>query len=129
MNLQLRYFFLSDDEVTVEIASRDRPSFAIPELLHNINMLMDNCEEDLISADRKLRHHKDRLEVLKRDEEKMSNVVEAEKEQVRFSRRQQQGLSTKYEESTIKELNFRLKRLKESWRWWRSSNLYTRISD
>jgi tuftelin-interacting protein 11 len=43
---------------------------------------MDNCEEDLISSDRKLRHNRDRVEVLKMEEEKLSNLVEAEKDQM-----------------------------------------------
>ena len=30
----------------------DKPSFEIPELMHNINLMVDTCEENLISADR-----------------------------------------------------------------------------
>ena len=72
----------SDDD-----APTDKPAFALPELLHNINMLVDNCEEDLISADRRLRHHRDRVEVLKLEEEKMAKLCQREKQEARYCER------------------------------------------
>lgn len=59
-----------------------KPCFALPELLHNVNLLVDSCEEELITADRKLRHHRNRVEVLQREEEKLSELVEREKETI-----------------------------------------------
>ena len=70
------------DDVRDDEKDKQRPRFAIPELVHNVNMLMDTCEEDLISADRKLRYHKDRVEVLRVEEEKLSRLVEREKEEI-----------------------------------------------
>ncbi len=72
-----------EDDVAADPVRRDRrQNFEIPELLHNINMLMDNCEEELISADRSLKHHKNKVEVLAIEEEKLANLVDKEKEQV-----------------------------------------------
>ena len=40
------------------------------------------CEQDIIAADRKLAHHKDRVSVLEREGEKLSALVEKEKQQI-----------------------------------------------
>ena len=54
---------LPDDEV--ESTSKSRVvNFDLPELRHNIDMLLDKCEEDLIVADRKLKYNKNQIEVL-----------------------------------------------------------------
>ncbi|QQP32266.1 Tuftelin interacting protein like, partial [Caligus rogercresseyi] len=45
-------------------------------LTHNLDMLVDMCEENIISSDRKVKYHKDRIEVLTNEEEKLSAVVE-----------------------------------------------------
>ncbi|QQP33031.1 Tuftelininteracting protein 11like [Caligus rogercresseyi] len=50
--------------------------FDLPELTHNLDMLVDMCEENIISSDRKVKYHKDRIEVLTNEEEKLSAVVE-----------------------------------------------------
>ena len=56
---------LPDDEITTSsAASRNVVNFDLPELRHNIDMILDKCEEDLISADRKLKHNKNNVEVL-----------------------------------------------------------------
>jgi hypothetical protein len=39
-------------------------------------------EQNIIAADRKLVHHKDRVEVLEREGEKLNNLVEKEKQQI-----------------------------------------------
>lgn len=95
------------DEDYDQEGAKEKPNFAIPELLHNINMIMDKCEEELvrpfflfffrsvnvkngpnvelplqISADRKLIYHRDRVEVLKVEEEKLSKLVDREKGQI-----------------------------------------------
>ena len=54
---------LPDDEVETSSA-RTAVHFDMPELRHNIDMLLDRCEEELISADRKLKHNKNNVEVL-----------------------------------------------------------------
>ena len=44
---------------------------------------MDKCEDQLISADRSLKHHKNKKEVLLEEEEKLSVLVEREKKQIK----------------------------------------------
>lgn len=70
------------DGLAAALLAKQKPNFEIPELLHNINLIMDTCEESLISADRKLRHNRDKVEVLQMEEEKLANLVDAEKEQI-----------------------------------------------
>jgi len=63
-------------------AAQVKKNFELPELIHNLNLLVDMCEQDIIQTDRKLAHHKDRVTVLQTEGEKLSNLVEKEKEQI-----------------------------------------------
>ncbi len=80
--MSLRIFPDEDDVAADPVRKDRRQNFEIPELIHNINMLMDNCEEDLISADRRLKHHRNKVDVLKVEEEKLSRLVDREKEHI-----------------------------------------------
>ena len=57
-------------------------NFELPELIHNLNLLVDMTEQDIISADKKLAHHKDRVEVLQNEGERLADLVEREKLQI-----------------------------------------------
>ncbi|XP_067004991.2 tuftelin-interacting protein 11 [Anabrus simplex] len=78
------------------IAGQQRPSeewevrkdkkfanFALPELQHNLNLLMDMCEQDIIENDRKLRYTNDRMVALEQEEANLSKIVEQEEEQIK----------------------------------------------
>ena len=58
------------------------PSFDLPELRHNIDLILDRCEDELVTADRKLKHHQNKVQVLAIEEEKLSVLVEKEKKQI-----------------------------------------------
>ena len=58
------------------IQDKRKKNFELPELLHNLNLLVDMTEQDIIAADRKLAYHKDRIEVLQNEGEKLNNLVE-----------------------------------------------------
>ena len=64
------------------IQDKRKKNFELPELLHNLNLLVDMTEQDIIAADRKLAYHKDRIEVLQNEGEKLNNLVEKEKLQI-----------------------------------------------
>ena len=51
-------------------------------MIHKRNLLVFLTEQNIIAADRKLVHHKDRVEVLEREGEKLNNLVEKEKQQI-----------------------------------------------
>jgi len=64
------------------LQAKGKVNFELPELIHNLNLLVDMCEQDIISSDRKMAHHKDRVSVLESEGEKLSVLVEKEKEQI-----------------------------------------------
>jgi len=64
------------------LQDKRKRKFELPELLHNLNLLVDMTEQDIISADRKLAYHKDRIEVLQSEGEKLNILVEREKKQI-----------------------------------------------
>ena len=51
-------------------------------MIHKLNLLVFLTEQNIIAADRKLVHHKDRVEVLESEGEKLNNLVEKEKQQI-----------------------------------------------
>ncbi|XP_069691056.1 tuftelin-interacting protein 11 [Periplaneta americana] len=53
-------------------------NFALPELQHNLNLLMDMCEQDIIQNDRKLRYTSDRIVMLEQEEVSLNKVMEQE---------------------------------------------------
>ena len=80
---------MPDDDIQVATKNegdiytqRKLANFDLPELRHNIDLILDKCEEDLINADRQLRHHKNRVEVLQQEEEKLNKVVEKENKEI-----------------------------------------------
>ena len=48
----------SEDGPAAVLSQQKKPNFELPELVHNINLIMDTCEEELIASDRKLRHNR-----------------------------------------------------------------------
>ena len=57
-------------------------NFDLPELRHNIELLLDKCEEDLISTDRALKHHQSRVTILQNEESKISDLIEREQKEL-----------------------------------------------
>jgi tuftelin-interacting protein 11 len=72
-----------DDDVPVKDPMEKREvNFDLPELRHNIDLLLDQCEEELITTDRTLKHHKNRVEVLQREDEKIEVLLERERHEI-----------------------------------------------
>ncbi|KAI4462519.1 tuftelin-interacting protein 11-related [Holotrichia oblita] len=53
-------------------------NFALPEIQHNLDILVDMCEQDIIRIDRNSRYSQDRLLALKQDEVTLRNVITKE---------------------------------------------------
>ena len=75
-----------EDEMN-ELDSKDEAAakkinFDLPELRHNIDLLLDQCEEELISTDRALKHHQNKIEVLQNEEEKLAILLDKEKKEM-----------------------------------------------
>ena len=60
----------------------DEVVYDLPELRHNIDLLLDQCEEELISTDRSLKYHKTRIETLQKQEENLAVLCQREKEEI-----------------------------------------------
>ncbi|KAK7494860.1 hypothetical protein BaRGS_00013987 [Batillaria attramentaria] len=52
--------------------------FQMPELMHNLNLLVEMTEEDIVLNERRLRHDEDRLVNLKFEQERLETVCEQE---------------------------------------------------
>lgn len=57
--------------------------FDMPELVHNINMLIDMTEEKILVADKKIKHYEDSLVSLAYDERRTQERLLAEKKQLK----------------------------------------------
>ena len=74
-----------DEEEGLEESSKEsaaKVNYDLPELRHNIDLLLDQCEEELIANDRSLKHHKSRMEMLRTEEEKLAVLCQREKEEI-----------------------------------------------
>lgn len=65
------------DETIVTIdARKSSVNFALPELRHNLDLLVDLCEQDIIQNDRRTRHMSDRVVALDAEKSNLSKIVE-----------------------------------------------------
>lgn len=53
-------------------------AFDMPELLHNLNMLVDMTEEEIIQRDRQLRYEKDMVVNMQHEQERLTTICEQE---------------------------------------------------
>ncbi|KAL4232809.1 Tuftelin-interacting protein 11 [Mactra antiquata] len=72
-----------DDEPSVTVYGKPpADAFSMPELTHNLNLLVDMAEEDIIQNDRKLKHEKDLIVNMKYEKTRVDTVVEQEEKQI-----------------------------------------------
>lgn len=64
------------DESVITSDKRSKVNFALPELQHNLNLLVDMCEQDIIQNDRRMRHLNDRVVALEAEKKNLSKVVD-----------------------------------------------------
>ncbi|XP_052242663.1 tuftelin-interacting protein 11-like isoform X2 [Dreissena polymorpha] len=70
------------DDEPEEFGGGRREVFSMPELLHNLNLLVDMSEEDIIHNDRKLKHDKDLIVNMGYEKEKLDSLLEQEEKQI-----------------------------------------------
>ncbi|XP_076445229.1 tuftelin-interacting protein 11-like [Babylonia areolata] len=71
-----------DEEEEVEVVKGGVRSFDMPELVHNLSLLVDMTEEDIVLNERRLRHNEDRLVNLKYEEDRLDTQCRQEEEQL-----------------------------------------------
>lgn len=64
------------DENVVVTDKKSKVNFALPELQHNLNILVDMCEQDIIQNDRRTRHLSDRVIALEAEKRNLSKVID-----------------------------------------------------
>ncbi|CAD1471179.1 unnamed protein product [Heterotrigona itama] len=64
------------DENVVVTDKKSKINFALPELQHNLNILVDMCEQDIIQNDRRTRHLSDRVVALEAEKKNLSKVID-----------------------------------------------------
>ncbi|KAL0110405.1 hypothetical protein PUN28_013796 [Cardiocondyla obscurior] len=65
-----------DETVITSDKKLKKLNFALPELQHNLNLLVDMCEQDIIQNDRRMRHLNDRVIALESEKKNLSKVVD-----------------------------------------------------
>ncbi|KYQ55054.1 Tuftelin-interacting protein 11 [Trachymyrmex zeteki] len=64
------------DETVITSDKKSKVNFALPELQHNLNLLVDMCEQDIVQNDRRMRHLNDRVIALDAEKKNLSKIVE-----------------------------------------------------
>ncbi|XP_057340209.1 tuftelin-interacting protein 11-like [Microplitis mediator] len=64
------------DDSSVETDKKSLANFELPELKHNLNLIVDMCEQDIIQNDRKTRHLSDRLVDLEAELKTMAKIID-----------------------------------------------------
>ncbi|XP_071087454.1 tuftelin-interacting protein 11-like [Haliotis cracherodii] len=67
-----------DEEEVVYTDEKQIRMFDMPELLHNLNLLVDMAEEDIILNDRKLKHSKDSVVNIEHEKKRLDAVCDDE---------------------------------------------------
>jgi tuftelin-interacting protein 11 len=60
----------------------DLKHFQLPELLHNLNLIVNMCEQDIISNDKRKRIAEDRQKSLENEQEQLQRIVTLEKKYI-----------------------------------------------
>lgn len=82
------YHALGNTKITDEDLYEHRPlkkctNFSLPELMHNLQLIVDMCEQEIISIDKTQRANSDREKGLRQDKESLSKIVDHEENQIR----------------------------------------------
>ncbi|KAH0564050.1 hypothetical protein KQX54_008944 [Cotesia glomerata] len=64
------------DDSAAEFDKKSLTNFALPELQHNLNLIVDMCKQNIIQNDRKTRHLSDRVVALEAEQKNMEKVIE-----------------------------------------------------
>ncbi|XP_048777997.2 tuftelin-interacting protein 11-like [Ostrea edulis] len=71
-----------EEEDLMEQEPGQKKAFEMPELMHNLNILVDMAEEDIITNDRKLRYEKDHIVNMRHEKERLDTICDQEEAQI-----------------------------------------------
>ncbi|KAG5890818.1 hypothetical protein JTB14_008259 [Gonioctena quinquepunctata] len=61
-----------------DVVHKKCSNFALPEIQHNLDLLVDMCEQDIIKLDRNTRHNEDKIVALEQEERALREVLRKE---------------------------------------------------
>lgn len=70
-----------EDEDVIESTPKQRTAFDVPELIHNLNILVDMAEVEIIQNDRKHRHNSDQIVNMRHEKERLDAICTQEEKQ------------------------------------------------
>lgn len=65
-----------------DVVHKKCSNFALPEIQHNLDLLVNMCEQDIINVDRRSRYNQDKLENLQHREKSLNKILEEEDIQI-----------------------------------------------
>ncbi|XP_041352059.1 tuftelin-interacting protein 11-like [Gigantopelta aegis] len=71
-----------DEEEVIVTDTRERKAFDMPELLHNLNLLVDMSEEDIIENDRRLKYERDLIVNMRYEKERLDTICRDEEQKM-----------------------------------------------
>lgn len=63
-----------------DVVHKKCSNFALPEIQHNLDLLVDMCEQDIIRIDRTTRYNQDKIVALKQEQDSLNLTVKKEDE-------------------------------------------------
>lgn len=73
---------ITDDDVYESKPASDLKHFQLPELMHNLNLIVNMCEQDIISNDKRQRIAEDRQRNLEVERDQLERIVTLEKKYI-----------------------------------------------
>lgn len=71
---------VAEESLYKERTAKDCTNFSLPELTHNLDLILDLCEQEIISIDKNQKMASDRKVVLKQDRENLEKIVKLEQD-------------------------------------------------
>lgn len=73
---------VTEDDVYEPKSTGDLKHFQLPELMHNLNLIVNMCEQDIIANDKRQRAAEDRQKSLENEKEQLERIVTLEKQYI-----------------------------------------------
>ncbi|XP_070505533.1 septin-interacting protein 1 [Chironomus tepperi] len=73
---------VADDDHLIETKQPDLKHFQLPELMHNLTLIVNMCEQDIISNDKRQRTAEERQRTIKNEKEQLEKIVVLEKKYI-----------------------------------------------
>lgn len=83
------YHALGQTKITDDLLYEHRPTkkcnnFVLPELLHNLNIIVEQCEQEIIKIDKSQRSINDRNVITAQEKEKLIKITDLEKDHIQI---------------------------------------------